>query len=302
LPASQFYSEALRATESPNLIQVRLDILIRKAFRYSRGQEVEANASYEEAFALIQSMPSPPGYLAQLLRDFADLQVRMGNPEGAAKLLARAASAPSYVPVPYPRFGMQDMPEAPVSTSYPVVSTLVAELWRLLRDGQYKRAGVAADRVFAFIEDLPQWERHSEDAHFESIALAYARSGRKSEATAVLEREIAVSEKFGGSAHYAFARTLDSVAWIYMDELQILPPVHQLIERAARIVSISDGENSDAMASIENIRVRLAQWEGDSETAAKAKARIQEIWNAVHGANTVRQTIACHCPSTRSHG
>src|SRR5258708_733587 len=40
LPASRFYSEALKATESSSFIVVRLQILIRKVFRYSHHQEV----------------------------------------------------------------------------------------------------------------------------------------------------------------------------------------------------------------------------------------------------------------------
>lgn len=60
LPASRFYTEALKATESPNLLGVRLQILIHQAFRYSHHQEVAANSAYEEALSLIESMQTPP--------------------------------------------------------------------------------------------------------------------------------------------------------------------------------------------------------------------------------------------------
>jgi len=128
-----------------------LQILIHKAFRYSHHQEVAANSAYEEALALIEPMPAPPGYFAQMLRDFADLKGRMGDPESAEKLLARAASAPSYAPIPYPRFGMQDVPIEQISGYNSGVKTLVEEVARLFREQQYERAGVTADHAFAAV-------------------------------------------------------------------------------------------------------------------------------------------------------
>ena len=286
LPASRFYSEALKATESPSSILVRLQILIRQALRYSHHQEVAANSAYEEALALIESMQSPPGYFGQMLRDFADLKSRMGDPGSAEKLLTHATSAPPYAPIPYPRFGMQDIPTEHISGYNSGVKTLIEEVARLLRERQFERAGVAADQAFALIEALPRRERYSEDDHFESIASGYSASGHKSEATTVLEREIAASEQLWGSEHPAFAGTLQRVAWRYINDLRVLGPAHELIERAARIISTSDGQTSDAMSFIEDTRLRLAQLEGNSEAAAELKAKIREIWVTVHGVNT----------------
>src|SRR5437870_284213 len=202
-----------------------------------------------------------------MLRDFADLRGRMGDPESAEKLLTRAALAPSYAPIPYPRFGMQDIPTEHIPGYNPGIKTLVEEVARLLRERQYERAGVAADQAFALIEALPRRERYREDDHFESIASGYSASGHKSEATAVFEREIAASEQLWGSEHPAFAGTLERVAWRYINDLRTLEPAHELIERAALIISASDGETSDAMSIIEDTRLRLAELEGNSDAA-----------------------------------
>jgi hypothetical protein len=253
LPASRFYSEALKATESPSFRLVRLQILIHKAFRYSHHQEVAANSAYEEALALSQSMQPPPGYFAQMPKDFADLKGRMGDPEGAGKLLARAVSAPSYAAIPYPRFGMQDAPTEQISAYNPGVKAQVYEVERLLRDRQYERGGALADQIFATMAALPRRERYWENDHFESIAFAYSFTGHKSEAIAVLEREIAASKQLCGSETPAFAQTLERVAWRYINDLRMLGPARELIERAAKMISVSDGEASDAMSFIENI-------------------------------------------------
>jgi len=263
-----------------------LQILIHKAFRYSRHEEVAANSAYEEALALIQSMQVPPGYFAQMLRDFGDLKRRMGDPESAEKLLARAVPAPSYAPIPYPRFGMRDVPTEQISGYNPGVKALVEEVTRLLRGGQYDLAGVAADQAFAAIEALPRRERSFEDDHFEIIASAYITSGHKSEAIAVFGREVAASKQLWGSEHPAFARTLERVAWRYINDLRMPGPAGELIEQAARIISASDGETSDAMSFIEDTRLRLAQLAGKLDAVAELKAKIREIWVAVHGANT----------------
>jgi len=286
LPASRFYSEALKATGPPSFRSVRLQILIHKAFRYSHHQEVAANSAYEEALALCQSMQPPPGYFAQMLRDFADLRSRMGDPEGAEKLLSRAVSAPSYAAVPYPRFGMQDAPTEEIPGYNPGVKAQVYEVERLLRDRQYERGGALADRVFATMAALPRRERYWENDHFESIARAYSFTGHKSEAIAVLDREIAASKQSFGSENPAFAQTLERVAWRYINDLRMLGPARELIERAAKIISVSDGEASDAMSFIENTRLRIAELEGTSDAVAELKAKIREIWIAVHGANT----------------
>jgi hypothetical protein len=286
LPASRFYSEALKATESPGFLLVRLQILIHKAFRYSHHEEVEANSAYEEALALIQSMQTPPGYFAQLLGDFAELKGRMGDPESAGKLLARAASAPSYAPIPYPRFGMRDVPTDQISGYNPDVIALADEVSRLLRERQYERARVTADLAFAVIDALPGRERGPEDEYYERIASGYSASGHKSDAIAVYEREIAASEQLSGPESPAVARTLERVAWRYINDLRMLGPARELVERAARIVSVSDGETSDAMSFIEDTRLRLAQLEGNSDAVAELKAKIRGIWVAVHGANT----------------
>ena len=286
LPASRFYSEALQATEFQDFRSVHLQILIHKAFRYSHSQEVAANSAYEEALALSESMQPPPGYLAQILRDFAELKRRMGDPKAAEKLIARAASEPSYTPVPYPRFGMQDVPTAQISGYDPVVKTLVEEVERLVRDQQFERAGVTAVQAFATIEALPRNARYWEDDHFESIASSYIASGRKSEAIAVFEREIAASEQLWGPEHPAFARTLERTAWQYINGLRMLGRAHELIERAAGIISVSDGEVSDAMSSIDDIRLRLAQLEDNSVAIAELNTKMRENRAAVHGTNT----------------
>jgi hypothetical protein len=285
LPASRFYTEALKATESPSFVGVRLQILIHKAFRYSHHQEVAANSAYEEALALIESMQAPPGYFAQMLRDFADLKRRMGDPESAEKLLARAASAPSYAVIPYPRFGMPDVPEQ-ISGYNPVVKAQVEEVARLLREGQHERAAVGADQVFAAIEALLRKERYFEDDHFESIAFSYIASGHMNDAKAVFEREITTSRQFWGSGHPAFARTLLSVAWQYINRLRMLGRAHELTDQAAQIIAASDGETSDAMSFVEDTRLRLAELEGNSEAVTGLKSKIRAIWVAVHGANT----------------
>jgi len=134
LPASRFYSEALSAAKSASFILVRLQILIHQAFRYAHHQEVAANSAYQEALALIESMQSPPGYFGQMPRDFADLKERMGDSGTAEQLLTRATSAPSNMPIPYPRFGMQDIPTEPISGYNPGVKAQVYEVERLLRD------------------------------------------------------------------------------------------------------------------------------------------------------------------------
>jgi hypothetical protein len=286
LPASRFYSEALKATEPSGFRSVRLQILIHKAFRYSHHQEVAANSAYEEALALCQSMQPPPGYFAQMLRDFADLRSRMGDPDGAGKLLSHAVSAPSYAAIPYPRFGMQDAPTEAIPGYNPGVKAQVYEVERLLRDRQYERGGALADQVFATMAALPRRERYWENDHFQSIASAYSFTGHKSEAIAVLDREIAASKHFWGSESPAFAQTLERVAWRYINDLGMLGAARELIEQAAKIISVSDGETSDAMSSIEDIRLRIAQLEGNSDAVAELKAKIREIWVTVHGANT----------------
>jgi hypothetical protein len=210
----------------------------------------------------------------------------MGDSGSAEKLRRRATAAPSNVPIPYPRFGMQDITTEPIAGYDPAVKTLVEEAARLLREREFERAGVAADQAFALIEALPLRQRYWEDDHFESIASAYSASGHKSEATAVLEREISASQRLWGAEHPAFARTLERVAWRYTNDLQALGPAHDLIKRAAHIISASDGQTSDAMSFIEDTKLRLAQLEGKSGAAAELKAKIREIWVTVHGVNT----------------
>jgi hypothetical protein len=285
LPASRFYSEALKATESPSLLSIHLQILIRKAFRYSHHQEVAANSAYEEALALIESMQAPPGYFVQMLSDFADLKGRMGDPESAKNLGARVTPAPSYTPIPYPRFGMQDVPIEKVSGYNPGVKMLIEEFERLLHERRYESAGLIADQVFAIMETLPRRERYREDDHFESIAHSYSASNHKGEAIAVFDREITASEQFWGSEHPAFAQTLERVAWRYINDLRMFGPARELIERAAPIISASDGDTS-AMSTIDEMRLRLAELEGNSDAVAELRARVREIWVAVHGADT----------------
>ena len=136
------------------------------------------------------------------------------------------------------------------------------------------------------MEALPRRERYWENDHFESIARAYSFTGHKSEAIAVLEREIAASKQLWGSETPSFAGSLERVAWQYINDLRMLEPARELIERAARIISVSDGETSDAMPFIENTRLRIAELEGNSDAVAELKAKIRETWAAVHGANT----------------
>jgi hypothetical protein len=40
------------------------------------------------------------------------------------------------------------------------------------------------------------------------------------------------------------------------------------------------------MSFVEDTRARLAELEGNSELATELKAKVREIWVAVHGANT----------------
>lgn len=220
-----------------------------------------------------------------MLRDFANLKRRMGDPESADKLLARAASAPSFSAIPYPRFGMQDLPTG-ISGYNPAVKTWVEEVARLVREGQYELAGVAADQAFLAIEVLPRKERYFEDEHFESIASSYIASGHKTDAAAVFEREIATSKQFWGSEHPGFARTLETVAWRYFIDLRMLGRAHELIDQAAQIISASDGDTSDAMSSIEDSRLRFAEFERNWQAVIALKDKIRGIWVAVHGANT----------------
>jgi hypothetical protein len=300
LAADRFYSDALKSTESPGEVLVRLQILIHKAFRFSHQQEVAANAAYEEALALIESMRSLPGYFAQMLRDFAELRVRMGDPESSRKLLARAASAPSYTPIPYPRFGMQDIPVERISGYDPGVKALIDDFWRLIREQRYESARITAEQVFAMIETLPRKHRCWADDHFQSIAAGYNYRGHKSEALAVLEREIAASERYWGSGQPGFARTLESVAWLYISDFRMLEPARELIERAAPIILAFNGETSDAMSYVQDLRLRIAEREGNADEVAELKAKIRKIWVAVHGANTKPLVIECFLPASQA--
>jgi hypothetical protein len=108
LRAESFYAAALKATEPAPFHSIRLQILLRMAFRFTHEQEVKAKGAYEEALVLAESMSTRPKFYGNILVSFAELHERMGHPEEAAKLRGRAVSEPASEPLPSPRFGMRE--------------------------------------------------------------------------------------------------------------------------------------------------------------------------------------------------
>lgn len=287
LRAESFYAEALKAAQPAKFRAVRLQILLRMAFRFMHSEEVKAKRLYEEALALATSITPRPRFYGRILNNLAELEEKMGNPAEAARLRFRAGGEPTSEPLPYPIFGMEDDPNAPPPTDLsPDIKRLVVEAQRLIFNGEYEQGDRVANQCFALAETYPQVAKIREITYFYLIALAFNQRGRTEDAARILQRDLALSEKAWGPNHPALASAMLSTAWTYINLLRQLKPAHELVERAALAVIASSGAISDEMRSVEEARMRLAELENDPAAVSEHAAKMRQLWVAVHGENT----------------
>jgi tetratricopeptide (TPR) repeat protein len=287
LRAQEFYTEALHATEPPALAAVRLQILLRMAVRFETHQEVQARRRYAEAVDLAGRTFPRPACFAQILTKFADLQDKMGEPEEAGKLRHRAVTEPGTMSLPTPIYGLADDPnDAPFHDLAPEIRRIVGEAYRLILGGEFDRARAEVDKGFILASGFPAITRYRESLYFQILASAYSRQKRFADASETLRRDLVLAERAWGPDHPRMADALISATWTYINELRDNKSASELAERAADVVRATSGEASDAMRQVEDVRLRLAQLEGNQGAIADHKAKLEQLWAEVHGAKT----------------
>ena len=199
LRGDQIYDEALIATPSAQFPAIRLDILLRLAFRMKVNREVKSLRTFREALALAESLPRRPKFFGQILVELADLLERMGNPKEAGVMRRRAASGLPSTPLPAPRYIRGDPPQLGTAV-FEEIKALIYESDQLILKGDFDLGTRRLEEAFSRVEADPARAGLLSD-FFTGAAGYFSRKGRTEEAAAILELNLALAERCLGPQH-----------------------------------------------------------------------------------------------------